>query len=149
MIQFGLGTLKADAVTFGYLQNFSIDFSFDEQSLYSGAGLYPVDVRVHTGDVSGSAEFADINAVAFEKLLGGTRTDGDLQLDNTSYPSTFQLLWTMETDSLTFQITAHKCRSSKLGMSFSRENHVIPNFDFKCYADTSGDVFLIESMDWS
>lgn len=149
MIQFGLGTMKAGTIEFGYLQNFSIDFAFTEQTLYGGTAIYPVDVRVHTGDVSGSAEFADITAVAFEKLLGGTRVESAVTMDSTSYPGTWVLTWVMATDSLSFNMTAYKCRSSKLSLAFARENHLIPNFDFKCYANSAGSVFLIESEDWS
>ena len=151
MIQFGIGTLKADApeIVFGHLQNFSIDFTFEEAMLYSGSALYPQHISVHTGAVEGKAEFADLNGAVFEKLLGGTRTGGSVALDNTSYPGTWELYWTMETDSHSFLITANKCRSSKLSLGFARTDYVIPNFDFKCYADDDGDVFTIDCEDWS
>lgn len=148
-VQFGIGKMHLGNYTLGHLQNFSLDFSFDEATLYGGTGLYPVDVRVHSADVGGSAEFADINAFSFQKLLGGTRTGGSTAIGNTSYPGNWELTWIMDTDNIDFIITAYKCRSNKLSFSFSRENYVIPSFDFKCYSNDDGNIFIIDIEDWS
>jgi len=153
MIQFGLGTLTADtgadAITFGYLQNVSIDFSFEEAKLYGGTGLYPVSVQTHSASIAGSAEFATIKTAVLAKLMGGTQTDGSLAIINTSSPPEWSLAWSMTTESEILTMSAGKCKSNKLGMSFERENFVIPNFDFEIYKDTDDTVFTITCTDWS
>jgi len=153
MIQFGIGTLTADsgadALEFGYLQNVSINFSYDTAELHGGVGLYPLNVQTHSASIEGSAEFADINAAVLEKIIGGTQTDGSLAITSISKPPEWSLSWTMTTDAEILTFAAPKCKSSKLGMSFERENFVIPSFDFKIFQDTDGTVFTITSTDWS
>lgn len=150
MIQFGLGTMQADSLTFGYLQNVSIDFSFEEATLHGGTSLYPVDVQVHSASIEGSAEAADINTSMLAKVMGGTQSDGSLPILHTDKPPDWSLSWTMTTDEETFTMAANKCKSSKLGLSFERENYVIPNFDFSIYKDPASEtVFTITCTDWS
>ena len=60
-IQFGIGTLVASGMDFGYLQNCNVDFAFEEATLHAGSGLYPIDVRIHTATITGKAAFADID----------------------------------------------------------------------------------------
>lgn len=148
-VQFGIATMTLGGIDIGYLQGVTIDFSYDTADLYSGAAIFPVDVRTHTGSINGSAEFAQLNAVTFEKILGGTRTFDTIDLDDTDFPSTFQLVTTVVTDSLTFQITFNKVRATGLSLPFARDNHVIPNFSFKCEADASGNVATIDVGDIS
>jgi hypothetical protein len=141
--------MTVGGISLGYLQGVSIDFNFDRAMLYSGANIYPVDVRTHTGTITGNAEFADLTAVAFEKLLGGTRNNDQIDLDNSDYPTTFQMVTTLVTDSITFEVTFNAVRSTKLSLAFARDQHLIPNFDFECYADTNGDVATIDVGDVS
>jgi hypothetical protein len=56
---------------------------------------------------------------------------------------------TLITDGITFSITLLKCRSTKLALAFSRENHVIPNFDFSAEANDSNQVAIIDLGDVS
>lgn len=133
----------------GHLQNVSIDFSFDQAQLYSGAALYPADVRVHTGTITGNAEFADIDAASFQKLVGGSIGGDVLTINNSAFPSTFQLVLTLVTDGITFKITLVKCRSTKLSMAFARDGHLIPNFDFSAEANDAGSVATIDVGDVS
>lgn len=148
-VQFGIASMTAGGVNIGILQGVSLDFSFDTAKLYSGGNIYPVDVRVHTGNITGNAEFADLTAVAFEKLLGGTRSNDQIDLDNTDSPSTWQMITTLVTDSITFSVTFPKCRSTKLSMAMQRDQHLIPNFDFEIEADASGNVATIDVGDVS
>jgi hypothetical protein len=148
-VQFGIAAMNFGGVQIGYLQNVSMDFSFETATLYSGAAMYPVDVRSHTATISGTAEFADITAAALEKVLGGSRAGSTLTLSNTDAPTTFQLVVEIVTDSITFSITFNKCRSNKLSLPFVRDGHLIPSFDFQCEADSNGNVATIDVGDVS
>lgn len=148
-VQFGIATLSYGGKNVGFLQNVSIDFAFDQAQLFSGAALYPIDVRVHTGTITGNAEFADIDAATFQKLLGGTIAGDVLTVNNAAAPSTFQLILTLITDGITFKITLVKCRSTKLSMAFARDGHLIPNFDFSAESNSSDQVATIDLGDVS
>ena len=149
-VQFGMGIMRLDSITLGYMQGVTLDFSFESASLFSGDQIFPVDVRTHTGNITGNAEFADINARAINKLLGGTNsTYGKITLNANDAPSPFELLLTMETDSKTMRFVLNSVRSNKLSFNFSRENHVIPNFDFVAYADANQVVGYITIEDVS
>jgi len=148
-VQFGLATMRLDSVTMGYMQNVSLDFNFEQALLYDSTGLYPIDVRTHTGNISGTAEYADINAVGVEKLLGGTRNSyGKVTITTNSSPDAFQVLLDMETDNKTFRVTLNSCRSTKFSVGWARDGHVIPNFDFQAFADANGTVgtVLVEDV---
>lgn len=148
-VQFGMAAMVIDTVEIGCLQNVSMDFSFDTAELFCGSALYAKDVRTHTAHITGNAEFAEITALAFEKLLGGTRTDSSISIDNTDAPLKFQMVCTLITDGVTFTITFKKVMSSKLSIAFARDAHVIPNFDFIVQADDDGSVATIEVGDIS
>lgn len=148
-VQFGIASMNFGGTVIGYLQNVTVDFAFEVAQLFAGNAVYPVDVRAHTATISGTAEFADLTAAAFEKLLGGTRTGDTIDLDNTDTPSTFQLVTEIVTDSVTFTLTFNKCRSTKLSLPFVRDGHLIPSFDFQCEADANGNVATIDVGDWS
>ncbi|MHA2363873.1 MAG: hypothetical protein ACXAC7_07935 [Candidatus Hodarchaeales archaeon] len=148
-VQFGIATMSHGGVNIGFLQNVNIDFAFDVAQLYSGAAIYPVDVRTHTGTISGTAEFADLNAAAFQKLLGGTIAGDVITLTDTDFPATFQLITTVITDSITFKITFPKARSTSMSIPFSRDSHLIPNFGFQVESDASGNVATIDVGDVS
>lgn len=149
-VQFGLAIMRLDTVTLGYMQNVTLDFNFEQAMLYAGSQIFPVDVRVHTGSISGNAEYADLNSVGVQKLLGGTRnTYGKITLSSTSYPGTWTCLLNMETDEKTFQITLNSCRSTKLSFAWARDSHIIPNFDFQAFSDANGVVGYIVLEDIS
>ncbi len=148
-IQFGMATMVFGGVPIGHLQNVTMDFSYDVAKLYSGNTVFPVDVRVHTGTVSGNAEFADLTAVAFEKILGGSLTGDTMSLTNTDRPEAFSLVCSLVTDGISFSITFPKVRSTKLSLAFVRDGHLIPNFDFEIEADTDGSVATIDIGDVS
>lgn len=149
MIHFGIASMTYGGIPMGILQSVSVDINFSTADLYAGGSLFPVDVRTHTGSIEGSAEFADLTSVAFEKLLGGTRTTTSLDFDNTDYPSTFQIVTTLITDSIPFIFTFPKARSTKLSLAMARDQHLIPNFDFKVEADDNGNVFTLDVGDVS
>jgi len=149
MIHFGIASMTFNGIPIGVLQGVSVDITFDTAKLYAGGSLFPVDVRTHTGSISGNAEFADLTAVAFEVLTGGTRSVHTVQVDNTDYPGTWALVTTLVTDSISFIITFPKCRSTKLSLAMARDQHLIPNFDFEVEADTDGSVMTIEIGDVS
>lgn len=140
-VQFGLGIMRMDSVTLGYLQGVTLDYSFDEASLYSGSHLFPIDVRVHTGTITGNAEYADMNARGIAKLFGSTaNTYGKVNMTSTTSPGTWQCLLNMTTDNLTFRVQLNKCRANKVSFAFARDGHVIPNFDFSAYADVNSNI---------
>lgn len=149
MIHFGMATIVFGGVEIGCLQNVTLDFAYSVAELYCGTGMFPSDVRTHTGKINGTAEFADLTAVALEKILGATRTNDDLVLSNTSKPATFSMVITLITDSITFMLTFNKVRSTKLSMAFVRDGHLIPNFDFSVEADANGSVATIDVGDVS
>lgn len=147
-IQFGIATMSIGATPVGILQNVNFEFSFDTAKLYSGARIYPVDVRTHTGAITGSAEFADINADVIAKILGGTRSGAQVTLTDTDFPSTFQITVEVITDSIAFNVTFVKARSTKFSLPFVRDGHVIPSFDFECEAEEgTGEVAIIDCGD--
>lgn len=148
-IYFGIADMQFGGVSVGHLQGVTMDFNFETASLYSGNAIFPRDVRVHSGEISGNAEFAEINATIFEKLLGGTRTTDTIAITDQSKSVTFQMICTLVTDSNTLQVTFNKVRSSKLSMAFARDSHLIPNFDFYCEADDDGNVATIDLGDVS
>lgn len=148
-VQFGIATMSIGGTNIGYLQSVSMDFNFDRATLYSGDAVYPIDVRVHTATITGNAEYADLTAVAFEKLLGGTRSNDQIDLDSDNFPTTFQMITTLITDSISFIITFEVVRSTKLSLAMSRDSHLIPNFDFECYANAGGNVATIDVGDVS
>jgi len=149
MIHFGMATMRYGDAEIGCLQNVSMDFSFNVAELYCGNGTFPQDVRVHTGKITGNAEFADLTALAFERLLGGTRTYDSVAITDVSKPTTFQLVVTLVTDGNSFIVTFNKVRSTKLSLAFVRDGHLIPNFDFSVEADTDGSVATIDVGDVS
>ena len=143
-VQFGLAIMRLDSVTMGYMQGVTLDISYEQALLYAGSHVFPVDVRVHTGSISGNAEYADLNSRGVHKLLGGTRSlYGKITLTSSSFPGTWQCLLNMETDNVTFRVTLNECRSTKLSFAWARDGHVIPNFDFSAFADSSGNVGTI------
>lgn len=147
--QFGMATMTMGGDEIGCLQGVSIDFNFDVAELFCGNGVYPADVRVHTGRINGNAEFAEINAKAFEKILGGSRSSDVITVTNTSRPSTFEMICQITTDGILFKITFNSVRSNKLSMAFVRDGHTIPNFDFQIQADSNGNVATIDVGDIS
>jgi len=149
MVQFGMATMLFGGQEIGCLQGVSMDFSFSSAELYCGSGIFPQDVRVHSGVITGSAEFADLTALAFEKILGGSRNGEVISLIETSSPSTFALVTTLVTDGTSFIVTFPKARSTKLSMAYVRDGHLIPNFDFAVQADASGNVATIDVGDVS
>ena len=141
--------MRQDGEILGHLQNFSLDFSFDVAKLYSGAGIFPKDIRTHTGSITGNAENANLTAKGVARILGGTRTGTSVAITSTSSPGTWELEFTMTTDSVTFTITLKECRATNLRFPFARDAHVVPNFDFEATADDSNSVGTIELGDES
>ena len=147
--QFGIADMNYGGEAIGCLQGVSIDFSFSTAMLHCGNSLYASDIRTHSGEITGSAEFADLNAVAFTKLLGGTRTGDTVALTQTSKPTVFEMVITLITDGITFTVTFPKVRTTKLSWAYVRDGHVIPSFDFVIEADTDGSVATIDLGDVS
>jgi hypothetical protein len=149
MLHFGLAKMVIDGQEVGCLQDLSIDFSFEKSTLYCGAGIFPISVRIHSGSITGNASFADINAVLLSKVLGGIRTNSNINLTNTSKPPAFSLVIELVTDGVTIKFTFNQVRSSKLSMAFSRTEHLMPNFDYEIEAAPDGTVGLLEIGDVS
>ena len=148
-IQFGIGSLVASGMEFGYLQGASVDFAFEEATLHSGSGLYPIDVRIHTASITGSAQFADIDIEALKKLIGGTNVGSVLTITNSTSPNYFQLVFTITTDNVSLIVTLVRAKSNSLAMAFERTAHAIPEFNFSAYADSGGTVCTIDAGDVS
>ncbi len=148
-IQFGIGSLVASGMEFGFLQGASVDFSFEEALLHSGSGLYPIDVRIHTASITGSATFADIDVEALKKIIGGTVSGTVLTITNSTSPNFFQLVFTITTDNISMIVTLVRAKSSSLSMAFERTAHVIPEFNFSAYANDAGTVATIDAGDIS
>lgn len=149
MIQFGMATMLFGGEEIGCLQGVSLDFSFNTAELYCGNGIFPQDVRVHSGTITGNAEFADLTATAFEKILGGTRINDTISLTESTKPSTFAMVTTLVTDGVSFVVAFPAVRSTKLSLAFVRDGHLIPNFDFSIEADANGSVATIDVGDVS
>lgn len=144
-IQFGIGSLVASGMQFGYLQGASVDFSFEEATLHSGSGLYPIDVRIHTASITGSASYADIDVESLKKIIGGTVSGSVLTVTNSTAPSYFQLVFTITTDSISMIVTLVRSKSNSLALAFERTAHVIPEFNFSAYANSGGTVCTIDA----
>lgn len=147
--QFGVGTMYLDDDIVGCLQNGSVNFNYEKALLYCGSAMFPADVRFHSATITGSAAYAEITAVGFEKLLGGTRSGQNVAITSTSEPGYFELEFSCETSGVTFQITLRRVTSGKLTMEFVRDSHIIPNFDFEAFADSSGNIGTIYAGDVS
>lgn len=147
--QFGMMSMYMDGLEVACLQNVNIDINYDFAELFCGSSMFPADVRAHSGRIQGNAEFANLHAAVFEKVLGGTRTTTSVAVSNTSTPGSFVLVGILTTDAITLTVTFNKVRSSKLSLPFVRDGHVIPNFDFQCEADDNGNVFTIDCGDVS
>jgi len=155
-LQFGIGNLYSGPVgnemEFACLQNVSTDFSFDKATLYCGNNLYPRDVRVHTSNITCKAQFAEVDAEAFYKLLGGdsyTAGDTSIVLKANTVAAAFRARLLTVTDGVTMQVTFVRCRTDSLSFSMERTNYVIPDFGFTAYADDNNDVATIELGDAS
>ena len=132
-------------ITIGILQNVSLDFSFDFAQLYSGSGLFPVDVRVHTGSINGQAETAELTSLFFQLMTGGTLSapGSTLTLTNVTEPTSWQLDLTLATDSVDMNFTLNACRSASFNVPYARDSHVIPGFQFQAFADSSDNIGTI------
>ena len=154
-VQFGIATMKmtpttdggspdsnVGPITMGILQNVSLYFSFDFAQLYGGSGLFPVDVRVHTGSINGQAEEAELTGIFFALLTGGTQTAGgaEVEFTNTTQPTEWQLELELATDSVDMNFTLNACRSSSFNVPFARDSHVITGFQFQAFADSNGKI---------
>ena len=149
-VQFGLAIMQLDTVVLGYMQGVTLDFNFEQALLYAASEIFPVDVRVHTGSISGNAEYADLNALGVHKLLGGSKNNyGKITITSKSYPGTWTAILNMDTDDNTFKISLNSCRSTKLSFAWARDSHIIPNFDFQAFSDASGNVGYIVVEDVS
>ncbi|MBD3194361.1 MAG: hypothetical protein GF317_04850 [Candidatus Lokiarchaeota archaeon] len=131
------------------MQGGSLNFNYEKASLYCGSALFPSDVKYHSGSITGSASYAELTAVGFEKLIGGTRTGSAISITKNSEPEYFQLEFTVTTDSVSFVVSLVRVTSGKLSMEFVRDNYIIPEFDFEAFADSSGTVGAIFAGDVS
>jgi hypothetical protein len=66
-----IDTVNATPVRFGALQGVSLDFSFTVKELY-GSFQFPIALGRGTGKITGKADFAQINAQAYNDLFFGT-----------------------------------------------------------------------------
>ena len=72
-----------------------------------------------------------------------------MEISQTSAPSVFQLVATLTTDTISFILTFLRVRSTQLSLPYVRDGHLIPNFNFSCEADSSGNVATIDVGDLS
>jgi len=154
--QFGIGNMYVgpidDEVEFGCLQGATIDFSFERAQIYCGSALYSFDVRIHTASITGRANYAEIDALSWYKMIGGynfTEGDTSLTIKNTTSPASFRTRLVTVTDSVTMTLTLNQCRSDSLSFSMERTAYIIPDFGFTIFADTDGNVGTISLGDAS
>lgn len=152
--QFGIGVLyggpSGSEMEFGCVQGTTLDFSFDRAQLHCGGSLYPRDVRVHSASITGRSQFADIDAEALYKLLGGSGyTAGDkiITLVSSTQPAAFRIRFLTTTDTISLTFTLNSCRTDSLSFNFSRTDYVIPDFSFTAFADAAGTVGTIDVGD--
>jgi hypothetical protein len=152
--QFGIGVMyggpSGSEVEFGCVQGVTLDFSFDRAELHCGNDLYPQDVRVHTASISGRSQFADIDAEALYKVLGGdsyTPGDTDLTIKADTSPASFRIRFLTTTDGVNLQFTLNQCRTDSLSWNFGRTDYVVPDFSFTAFADSDGNVGTLELGD--
>jgi hypothetical protein len=155
MYFFGIGNMFAGPangeVEFGCLQGVTLDFSYERATLHCGAGLYPSDVRIHTSNISCKAQFAEIDAESWYKLLGGDNYSGGrvLIIKNTTAPAAFRSHLMTTTDGVTMSVVLYRCRTDSLSFGMERTNYIIPDFGFTAFADDSGNVAYIDLGDIS
>jgi hypothetical protein len=143
-IQFGIADLMYGGAEVGCLQSLSLDFSFSTAALHCGNALYASDIRTHSGEITGSASYADINALGLQKLLGASLSGSELTLNTTSKPVSLEMVVQIVTDGVALTLTFPKVRTTKFALSFVRDGHLIPNFDFSIEATSEGVVAYIE-----
>jgi hypothetical protein len=137
---------------FGCLQGCTIDFSFDKATLFCGGSLYPRDVRIHTSNITGKAQFAEVDGEAFYFLLGGDGyVTGDTQvvLKANTRPAAFRVRLVNVTDGITMTVTLVRCRTDSLSFGMERTNYIIPDFGFTAYQDDTETVATIDLGDAS
>lgn len=149
--QFGPGTLAAtpqvgSPVTFGALQDVSVDFQFTSKQL-NGSKQFPLVIARGTGKITGKAKFANINAALFNDLFfqgtkavtGSTTT---ITINNQDLGTTpfFSVTMTQAFRGKSLTLTLNMCTSNKLGIATKLEDFTIPEFDFEAMADDSGVV---------
>jgi hypothetical protein len=155
-LQFGIGNMYTgpdhNESEFGCLQGVTLDFSYDKATLYCGAGLYPFDVRIHTSSISGKAQFAEVDAKAFYRLLGGesyTATDKKITIKDTTKPDAFRIRLVTTTDGVTMTVTLMQCRTDSLSFGMERTAYVIPDFGFSVFAGADHVIGTIDLGDAS
>ena len=143
---FGIGTLTIGGTAVGVLQNVSIDISTSSAELRGGGSLMPVKVAITERSITGSAEFAKLDPVIIEKILGGSSTGTTtktITVKDTDKPAEFALVLKEPTDGSNVSITLPRCISTSLGMAFAYDNFMIPSFEFTAMADGTGTVMTL------
>lgn len=144
---FGIGTMTIGGTSVGVLQNVSIEISTSQQELRGGGSLMPVKIAITERTVSGSAEFAKMDPVVLQKVLGGTAsgtTTQTITIKDTDKPIEFELILSNPSDGSDVKITLKKCISTSFSMGFAYDNFLIPSFDFSAMADATGTVMEVQ-----
>jgi hypothetical protein len=153
-VQFGIGLLYGgpanSEMEFGCVQGVTLDFSFDKAMLHCGSALYPKDVRIHSASITGRAQFAEIDAEAIYKLLGGdsyAAGNKTITLKNDTKPAAFRIRFLTTTDGVSLIFTLNNCITDSLAWNFGRTDYVIPDFSFTAFADANDVVGTIDLGD--
>lgn len=105
------------------------------------AGQYSVAAGVYTFDASDAGK-AVLITYTYALTSGGQKLTIANQLLGTT--PTFQALFYTTFQGQTVTVTLNNCTSSKLSFATKLEDFVLPEFDFACFPDASGNV-----MTWS
>ena len=143
---FGTGVVTVGGTDLGVLQNVSFSISTSQAELRGGGSKFPVKVVTTSKNISGSAEFAKMDPVALQKVLGGTMTGSatkTIAIKDNDATVEFELVLKNPSDGSDIQIKLYRCISTNFSLAFSNENFTIPSFEFVAMSNATGNVMDI------
>lgn len=156
MVQFGSSRIILRDSTFtgyelielGWVQSGSVDISYEMAQLWAAGQAFPVDLRYHSGRVTGRGSNAQLTSVGFAYMVGGTLGSGmnvdQVTISGTSFPRYWSLEFRLVTDTVDYILTLNRCTSGRLSWEYARDNWVLPEFEFSAFADSNGVVCTID-----
>ena len=135
-------------LTIGRAQNCTINITYDQAIARGGTLIFADDAKFFNGAIEGNCEYAEIDIEAFSRMLGGSYTSagsasGTWTVSATNRPFPFMLESQIITDGVTGTFRLLKCHSTQLALKFSREDYLIPNFNFVAVSNKNGDIVTI------
>jgi hypothetical protein len=162
MIQFGSARIILRDTTFtghevmelGWVQSGSIDITYEMAQLWAAGYTFPMDVRYHSGRITGKGAYAKLNALGVAYLIGGSlgttyATDDVVTVLNTSTPRYWSLEFRMVTDLVDYIVILNRCTSGNMSWEYARDGYVTHSFGFSAFADSNGIVCTIDVGDVS